>query len=187
LSDLRHHIAHLELIDPADIPRFKVLGIVANFQALWAYPDPYITQLTIPILGPSRSRWLYPIGSVVRTGAVIVGGSDWPVSSANPLDAIQVAVTRRDPEAPPGPAWIPEEVVDLPTMLAAYTTNGAYLSHEETARGSIAPGLAADLIILDRNLFKIPASDIHKAKVLLTLFEGKPVFRDPSFPFPGAF
>ncbi len=186
-KDLRHHIAHLELIDPADIPRFKALGVVANFQALWAYPDLYITQLTIPILGLGRSRWLYPIGSVVRTGAVIVGGSDWSVSSANPLDAIQVAVTRRDPEAPPGPAWIPEEVVDLPTMLAAYTTNGAYLSHEEADRGSIAPGLTADLIILDRDLFKIPASDIHKAKVLLTLFEGKPVFRDPSFLFPGAF
>jgi predicted amidohydrolase YtcJ len=181
LRDLRHHICHLELIDPADIPRFKALGVVANFQALWAYADPYITQLTIPILGPGRSRWLYPIGSVVRTGAVIVGGSDWSVSSANPLDAIQVAVTRRDPEGPPGPAWIPEEIVDLPTMLAAYTTNGAYLSHEETARGSIAPGLTADLIVLDRNLFKIPASDIHKAKVLLTLFEGKPVFRALSF------
>jgi predicted amidohydrolase YtcJ len=179
--DLRHHICHLELIDPADIPRFKALGVVANFQALWAYADPYITQLTIPILGLGRSRWLYPIGSVVRTGAVIVGGSDWSVSSANPLDAIQVAVTRRDPEGPPGPAWIPEEVVDLPTMLAAYTTNGAYLSHEETTRGAIAPGLTADLIVLDRNLFKIPASDIHKAKVLLTLFEGKPVFRALSF------
>jgi predicted amidohydrolase YtcJ len=181
LRDLRHHICHLELIDPADIPRFKALGVVANFQALWAYADPYITQLTIPILGLGRSRWLYPIGSVVRTGAVIVGGSDWSVSSANPLDAIQVAVTRRDPEGPPGPAWIPEEVVDLPTMLAAYTTNGAYLSHEETTRGAIAPGLTADLIVLDRNLFKIPASDIHKAKVLLTLFEGKPVFRALSF------
>jgi predicted amidohydrolase YtcJ len=179
--DMRHHIAHLELIDPADIPRFKALGVVANFQALWAYPDPYITDLTLPLLGPERSRWLYPIGSVVKTGAVIAGGSDWSVSSANPLDAIQVAVTRRGPEDPPGPAWIPEEVVDLPTMLAAYTANGAYLSHEENIRGSIIPGKIADLVVLDQNLFKIPASEIHKARVVLTIFEGKEIYRDPSF------
>ncbi|MEN6310310.1 MAG: amidohydrolase [Acidobacteriota bacterium] len=179
--DLRHHIAHLELIDPADIPRFRALGVTANFQSLWAYQDAYITDLTVPILGPTRSRWLYPIGSVARTGAMIAGGSDWSVSSANPLEAIQVAVTRRGPEEAPGPAWIPEEVVDLPAMLAAYTTNGAWLSHEETIRGSLAPGRLADLIVLDRNIFKVPASEIHEARVLLTLFEGKEVYRDPGF------
>jgi predicted amidohydrolase YtcJ len=180
-KDLRHHIAHLELIDPADIPRFRALGVVANFQSLWAYADPYITKLTIPILGPGRSRWLYPIGSVAKTGAVIAGGSDWSVSSANPLDAIQVAVTRRGPQEPPGQAWIPEELVDLPAMIAAYTKNGAYLSHEENVRGSIVPGKIADLIVLDKNLFKIPAFEIHAARVLLTVFEGKEVYRDPSF------
>jgi len=180
-KDLRHHICHLELIDPADIPRFKALAVVANFQSLWAYADTYITKLTVPILGPERSRWLYPIGSVARTGAVIAGGSDWSVSSANPLDAIQVAVTRRGPDDPPGPAWIPEELVDLPTMIAAYTANGAYLSHEENVRGSIAAGKIADLVVLDRNLFKIPASEIHAVKVLATYFEGKEVYRDPSF------
>lgn len=180
-KDLRHHIAHLELINPADIPRFKALGVAANFQALWAYADSYITDLTIPVLGPERSRWLYPIGSVARTGAIIAGGSDWSVSSANPLEAIQVAMTRRDPEAPAGPAWIPEEVVDLPTMLAAYTIHGAYLSHEENVRGSIAPGKIADLIVLDRNLFKIPVPEIHAARVLLTFFEGREIYRDPSF------
>ncbi|MBE3125049.1 MAG: amidohydrolase, partial [Acidobacteria bacterium] len=148
--DLRHHIAHLELIDPADIPRFKALGVTANFQALWAYADPYITDLTVPILGPGRSRWLYPIGSVAGTGAVIAGGSDWSVSSMNPLEAIQVALTRRGPDDPPGDAWIPEEKVDLETMLRAYTTNGAWLSHDEKARGSLEPGKAADLIVLGR-------------------------------------
>lgn len=179
--DMRHHIAHLELIDPADIPRFKRLGVAANFQALWAYADPYITDLTIPILGPGRSRWLYPIGSVARTGAVIAGGSDWSVSSMNPLEAIQVALTRRGPDDPPGDAWIPEEKVDLETMLRAYTTNGAWLSHEEKVRGSLEPGKAADLIVLGRNLFKIPVSEIGRVKVLLTLVDGREVFRDPSF------
>jgi len=179
--DLRHHIAHLELIDPADIPRFKALGVTANFQPLWAYADPYITELTLPILGPGRSRWLYPIGSVARTGAVIAGGSDWSVSSMNPLEAIQVAMTRRGPADPPGDAWIPEERVDLETMLRAYTTNGAWLSHDEKTRGSLEPGKAADIIVLAGNLFKIPASEIGRVKVLLTLIDGRPVFRDPSF------
>ena len=179
--DLRHHIAHLELIDPADIPRFKRLGVAANFQPLWAYADPYITDLTLPILGPGRSRWLYPIGSVAATGAVIAGGSDWSVSSMNPLEAIQVALTRRGPDDPPGDAWIPEEKADLETMLRAYTINGAWLSHDEKSRGSLEPGKAADLIVLGRNLFKIPSSEIGRVKVLLTLLDGREVFRDPSF------
>jgi len=179
--DMRHHIAHLELIDPADIPRFRRLGAAANFQALWAYADPYITDLTLPILGPARSRWLYPIGSVAATGAAIAGGSDWSVSSMNPLDAIEVALTRRGPDDPPGPAWIPEEEVDLETMLRAYTTTGAWLSHDERTRGTLEPGRAADIIVLDRDLFAIPVQEISQARVLLTLLDGRPVFRDPSF------
>ena len=179
--DMRHHIAHLELIDPADIPRFRKLGAAANFQALWAYADPYITDLTLPILGPARSRWLYPIASVAATGAVIVGGSDWSVSSMNPLEAIQVALTRRGPDAPPGEPWIPEERVDLETMLRAYTANGAWLAREERTRGSLEPGKAADLIVLDRDLFAVPPSEIARVRVLLTLLDGREVFREASF------
>ncbi len=99
----------------------------------------------------------------------------------NPLDAIQVALTRRDLNAGPGPAWIPEEIVDLPTMLAAYTINGAYGLFQENETGSIEVGKAADLVVLDRNLFEIPAHEISKAKVLLTLLAGKEVYRAPTF------
>jgi hypothetical protein len=88
--DRRHSIAHLQLIDPADVERFAGLGVIADFQPLWAYADRYITELTEPFLGPEGSRWLYPIKSVVDTGAVVVAGSDWSVSSMNPLEAIQV-------------------------------------------------------------------------------------------------
>jgi predicted amidohydrolase YtcJ len=179
--DARHHIAHLELIEPEDIPRFRDLGVIANFQPLWAFADPYIKDLTLPVLGPARSRWLYPIGSVARTGAMIVVGSDWPVSSMNPIEAIQVAVTRRGPTEPEGPAWIPEEKVDLATMLAAYTINGAYLNREEKETGSIEPGKAADLIVLDRDLFKAVPEKIHEAKVVLTLLAGREVFRASTF------
>lgn len=179
--DARHHIAHLELIEPADIPRFREMGVIANFQPLWAYADPYIRDLTLPVLGPARSRWLYPIGSVVKTGATLAAGSDWPVSSLNPLEAIQVAVTRRGPTDPEGPAWIPEETIDLSSVLAAYTINGAYLNGQEKETGSIEVGKAGDLIVLDRNLFKIRAEKIHETKVLLTLLDGREVFRAAGF------
>ena len=179
--DARHHIAHLELIEPEDIPRFRDLGVIANFQPLWAFADPYVRKLTLGPLGPKRSRWIYPIASVLRTGAIMAAGSDWPVTSLNPLEAIQVAVTRRGPTEPEGPAWIPEEKSDLAAVLAAYTINGAYLNHEEKETGSIEAGKAADLIVLDRDLFKIPPEKIHEAKVVLTLLEGKEVFRAPGF------
>ncbi|TYK91511.1 amidohydrolase, partial [Streptococcus pyogenes] len=94
--DSRHQITHLELIDPADIPRFKALGVLANIQALWAYPDPYIVNLTEPKIGPERSQQLYPFGALKQAGALLVGSSDWSVSSMNPLEAIQIAVTRQD-------------------------------------------------------------------------------------------
>ncbi|MDZ7343016.1 MAG: amidohydrolase [candidate division KSB1 bacterium] len=179
--DSRHHIAHLELFNPQDLPRFRRLGVIANFQPLWAYADKYITELTEPALGPQRSRWLYPIASMMKTGAIIACGSDWSVSSMNPLEAMQVAVTRRGLQDSSGTAWIPEELVDLPAIIAGYTINGAYVNFQENETGSLEVGKAADLIVLDRNIFEIPAHQIHQAKVLLTLVEGKEVFRDPSF------
>lgn len=175
--DSRHHIAHIQLFDPPDIARFRKLGVVANFQPLWAWADPYIVDMTLPVLGPERSRYLYPIRSVANSGAVIACGSDWSVSSMNPLDAIQVAVTRRGLTQGPGSAWMPDEVVDLPLILAGYTINGAYVNFQEHETGSIEVGKAADLIVLDRNLFEIPAHEIHRVKVLLTLLDGKEVYR----------
>lgn len=182
--DARPIIAHIELFDPADLPRFRELGVIASFQAFWAQADEYIRDLTLPTLGPARSRWIYPIGTMLNSGAVVVGGSDWTVSSLNPLDAIEVAITRRSVDGPPGPAWIPEERADLPRMLAAYTINAAYANRAERETGSIEPGKLGDLIVLDRNLFAIPVTEIHKAKVLLTLVEGHEVYRDSSFARP---
>jgi hypothetical protein len=179
--DARHHVAHLELIDPEDIPRFRRLGVVANFQPFWANGDSYLTELTEPKLGPARSRWLYPIASLVRSGAPVAFGSDWNVSSMNPLEGIQVAVTRREPDRDPGPAWIGEEAISLSEAIAGYTIGGAYLGFAEKETGSLEPGKSADLIVLDRNLFEIPAWQIHQARVLWTLLEGREVYRDPAF------
>ncbi|HEY9518912.1 MAG TPA: amidohydrolase [Gemmatimonadales bacterium] len=178
--DARPMIAHLELIDSADIARFATLGVVPSFQPLWAYADSYIRDLTEPVLGPARSRWLYPIGSVSRAGAPLAAGSDWSVSSMNPLQAIQVAITRRPPDATTGPAWLPEQRVSLATMLTAYSEGGAWAAGQESRLGTLEVGKAADLIVLDRNLYRIPPGEIHGAKVLLTLLEGREVWRDPA-------
>jgi len=176
----RHQIAHLELVDPADFPRFRELGVAADFQALWAYADSYITELTEPVLGPERSRWLYPIASVVKAGAPLVAGSDWSVTSMNPLDAIQVAMTREPLAGTEKGPWIPEERVDVETMLTAYTSSGAWLFGAEDRRGTLTVGKDADLVVLDRDLFDIPAREIHEAKVLLTVVEGQVVHEDES-------
>jgi predicted amidohydrolase YtcJ len=169
----RHQLAHLELIDPADIPRFKELGVLANFQPLWAYDDPYIVDLTIPAVGEPRSRWLYPLQSVLATGAVMVAGSDWSVSSMNPLEAIQVATTRRALDGGPGTGWIPAERVNLPDILAAYTINGAFARFADRTTGSLEVGKLADLVLLDRNLFSLPLHQIAETKVLLTVMDGR--------------
>ncbi len=179
--DRRHHIAHLELIHPDDFNRFRDMNIIANYQPFWAYRDKYITEQTEPKLGPVRSRRLYQIASMIRSGAVVVAGSDWNVTTQNPLDAIQVAVTRCALDAAPGTVFMPEEKTTLPEILACYTINGAYLSKTEKETGSIEVGKSADIVVLDRNLFTVPFNQIHKAKVLLTLFRGREVYRAPTY------
>lgn len=174
----RHHLAHLELIDPADVPRFRELGAAANFQPLWAYADEYVTQLTIPFLGPERSARLYAIGSLYRSGAVVAFGSDWSVSSANPLEELQVAVTRMDPAGGSTEPFLPQERIELPEALAAFTVNAAWVNRLEKETGTIEVGKRADLVVLDRNLFAIPVTEIAHTRALVTLFGGRVVHGD---------
>ena len=169
----RHMICHTQLVHPDDIDRFSRLNIISSFQALWAYPDKYIKDLTLPRLGKPRSNWIYPINSIVKAGGRIAGGSDWTVSSLNPLDAMEVAVTRKEPGNKNGEALIPEEAVTLETILNAYTLGGAYSLYIEDKVGSIEVGKLADIVVLDRNLFKISDYEIHQAKVDFTIFNGK--------------
>ena len=176
--DSRHHISHLEAFDPSDIPRFRDLGVVANFQPLWAFADDYMVKLTLPFIEPSQARWLYPIGSIYRTGAVVAFGSDWSVSSANPLEELEVAITRMGPHGETKEPFIPEERIDLPVAIAGFTINAAYVNFQDDKTGSIEKGKLADLIVLDHNLFKIKPEAISEAKVLLTLLGGTPVYGD---------
>lgn len=175
----RHHIAHIQQFNPADIPRFKELEVVANFQPLWAYADAYVTELTIPFIGEERARWMYPIKSVLDSGATIAFGSDWSVSTANPFPQIETALTRKDADIDQHDemeSFIPEERIDLPSALAAFTINAAFVNKHEADTGSIEVGKYADLIVLDQNLFEVEPWDISKTKSLLTMFGGRVVF-----------
>jgi predicted amidohydrolase YtcJ len=185
--DRRAHLAHVQLVDPADQPRFAALGVVVNMQPLWAYADAFITDLTEPRLGLERSRYLYPFASLRNAGARLAGGSDWSVTSVNPLHAIQVAVTRKALTAPAdGTAWLPDERLDLTEALEAYTRGGAYLAFEDDDSGSIEVGKLADLVVLDRDPYAVAPHDLHRLQVQWTLKEGKEVFRAPTFsPAPG--
>jgi predicted amidohydrolase YtcJ len=175
-SDNRHHIAHLQMIDPLDRPRFAQLGVIANFQALWAFPDQYITDVNLPQVGQVRVDQMYPIGDVLRAGGRIVGGSDWSVSSMNPLLAIETGVTRSDPSGRITGVLNASERVSVQDMLAAYTINGAYLMHQEKLTGSLEVGKAADVIVLERDLFKIPPEEIGEVAVTRTIFDGATVY-----------
>jgi len=176
MSDNRHQIVHLQLIHEDDRPRFDELNIGAVFQSLWAYPDPAALELDVPMLGEERTWQMYPIASVEEAGGRIVGGSDYFVTDLNPLHAIEVAVTRQDPYTNDGLILNKSESVDLVTMIDAYTINGAYQMGLDDEQGSIEVGKRADLVVLDRNLFELPASEINEANVTMTIFAGRTVY-----------
>ena len=171
-TDNRHHISHLQLISEADIPRFAELAVIANFQSVWAYPELYITEINLPEVGPERVNQMYPIGSIHNSGGMIVGGSDWAVSTMNPLVAIETAVRREDPDNAITGVLNAAERMDLDEMLRAYTINAAYLMHQDATTGSIQVGKAADLIVLEQNLFDIPVDAIGDVRVLRTMIDG---------------
>jgi predicted amidohydrolase YtcJ len=176
-SDLRHHIAHIQVIHPEDVPRFAELGVAANAQALWACHEPQMDELTIPFLGDERSTWQYPFGGLHRAGARLVMGSDWPVSSPDPLAAIHTAVNRTAYDDP-REAFLPDQALDLATAFAAYTSGSAWVNGRDRTDGAgvLAPGHAADLVVLDRDPFAGPAEEIGATGVASTWVGGRVVF-----------
>ncbi|MFJ5723069.1 amidohydrolase [Streptomyces sp. NPDC093149] len=167
----RHHLAHLQVVHPDDLARFARLGATANIQPLWAAHEPQMDELTIPFLGPERASWQYPFGSLLRAGATLAAGSDWPVSSPDPIAGIHVAVNRMEPGATDGRVFLPEQCLDLATAVAAYTAGSAHVNgHDDT--GSLLPGHLADLVVLDRDIFTLPPEEIAEARVLRTYVGG---------------
>ncbi|MFB9835603.1 amidohydrolase family protein, partial [Actinoallomurus acaciae] len=170
----RPHLAHLQVVHPDDVPRFRALGAAANMQPLWAVHEPQMDELTIPFLGADRAARQYPFGDLLRAGATLVAGSDWPVSSPDPIQGMHVAVNRRLPGAAE-PAFLPGQRLDLGTVLAAYTAGGAYANHLDDT-GTVAPGMLADLVVLDRDPFAGPPEEIAATRVLRTYVGGERVY-----------
>ncbi|MFB6636935.1 amidohydrolase [Streptomyces chartreusis] len=174
-SDTRPHLAHLQVIQPADVPRFARLGAIANIQPLWAAHEPQMDELTIPFLGPERASWQYPFGALLRSGARLAAGSDWPVSSPDPLHGVHVAVNRVTPDADDAQVFLPGERIGLAEALTAYTAGSAYVNHLDDT-GEVRAGALADLVVLDRDPFDGPAAAIAQTRVARTYVGGAQVY-----------
>ena len=178
-SDTRPHLAHLQVVHPDDLPRFRRLGALANAQPYWAVHEAQMDDLTLPVLGAEVAHRQYPWRSLRRHGATLVMGSDWSVSTPDPLLQVEVAVTRvSDESRGERPPFLPEERLELVDALTAFTAGSAYANHlDET--GSLAVGRLADLAILDRDLFDMRAGPIGETRVLATFVEGVAVHEAP--------
>lgn len=179
-NDNRHHLAHLQMVRAEDTPRFAALGAAANIQALWACHEEQMDTLTLPFLEAGAEDRHYPFGELAAEGARLVAGSDWPVSTADPVAAIHVAVNRTSPESD-APALGPDsQKLSLKQMLDAYTRGSAWINHSEAETGTLEPGKLADLAVLDSNLFELAAADLHRATVTQTWIGGECVYRRPA-------
>lgn len=177
-SDTRPHLAHIQVVHPDDLPRFRLLGALANAQPLWAVDEEQMRELTLPFLTPGAAAHQYPFRSLLRHGATLVMGSDWSVSTPDPLAEMEVAVTRVPPEARDTPPFLPDERLSLPEALRAFTAGSAHAQHLDEA-GVLEAGRLADLVVLDRDLFDRGAGPIGEARVAATFVGGVPVFEAP--------
>lgn len=178
-TDRRHHIAHVQLVRPADVDRFRTLEVTATVQALWACNEPQQTDLTLPVLGQPRADWQYPFGDFTRAGVRLAYGSDWPVSTADPWQAIHVAVNRTEsPTADHGAQpvnlepFLPAQRVELAAALAGYTRESAHVCRLEHRVGTIAVGFDADLAVHNGNPFDGPPEEIGRTRVVRTYLRG---------------
>ncbi|WP_432968603.1 amidohydrolase [Dactylosporangium sp. CA-233914] len=174
----RHHIAHLHVVHPDDVPRFAALGVTANIQALWATHHEQNDTLCVPFFGAERVPHQYPFGAIARSGGRLAAGSDWPVSTPDPWPAIHVAVHRTEPPGSAESAWpaaqtpmLPEQALTLEQALTAYTAGSAYVSHLDDETGTLTPGKAADLVVLDRDPFR-PDAELHAVRADLVFVDG---------------
>lgn len=172
-SGLPHTLTHVQVADPEDFPRFRQLGVIAALQLLWATAEPDTIELLKPYLDPELYRWQYPARSILDAGGTISGASDWPVTSPNVFAAIYQAETRKGPEG----VLDADQCMPREAMLYAYTRNSARALNQQDKIGSLAPGMQADLTLLDRDVLTVTPEEMRDTKVLWTMFGGVTVYR----------
>lgn len=178
-GDRRHHIAHIQVVHPDDVARFGRLGVVANSQTYWAQSEPQMDELTIPFLGEERAGYQYPFAAIQRAGGRLCMGSDWAVSTADPLEQMEVAITRIDPEHRDNAPFLPSQRLSLDDAVDGFTSGSAFVNHDDEG-GAIEVGYRADLALLDTDVFaagyvttdRAPLAD---ATVVLTVAGGQVV------------
>ena len=180
MNDLRHHLAHIQVVHPDDIPRFAALGVAANMQPLWACHEPQMDELTIPYLGEPRWRWQYPFAALERAGATLVAGSDWSVSTPDVMMGTHVAVTRTPPPedgaSTDAEVFLPEQALTVEAALTAYTRGSAWVNHLDETAGTIEEGKVADFALLERDPFEVAPAEIGSIRVEQTFIDGERVF-----------
>jgi predicted amidohydrolase YtcJ len=178
-TDTRPHLAHLQVVHPDDLPRFRRLGALANAQPYWAVDEDQMIELTRPFLADAPYARQYPFRSLLANGATLVMGSNWSVSTPDPLIEMEVAVNRVSDESRGiTPSLLPEERITLASALRAFTAGSAHAQHLDEA-GWLGEGRLADLAVLDRDLFDRGAGEIGEARVLATFVEGEAVYEAP--------
>ena len=173
---LRNRVEHAQVVALADIPRFKQLGIIPSMQPTHATSDMNMAEDRV---GAQRIQGAYAWQTFLKQGSRLACGSDFPVESPNPFWGIHAAVTRQDMDGKPPGGWYPQQKLTLEEALRCFTVDAAYAAHQENTLGTLEAGKWADFIVIDRDLFSIPAQDIHKVSVLQTWVGGKQIYQKP--------
>jgi predicted amidohydrolase YtcJ len=174
--DRRHRIEHIEAPSALDIPRFAELGVIASMQPQHAEPNRNLFDIWMPNLGAERASRGWPWRSILDSGAAIAFGTDWPVVPLDPAASLQVAVTRQTRAGTPRGGWLPDQRLKLAEALAAWTVGGAFAEHAEDKKGALAIGMLADIVVIDRDVDSVPASEIAALKVMATVVGGRVVY-----------
>ena len=178
--DRRHRIEHLEVPDPADLPRFRALGVIASTQAVFATPDPTALQNYVPLLGPERAARAMPFKALDDAGAVQAFGSDYPVFPMSPILGMQMAVFRQLADGTPAGGWEPQHRIGVEAALRHYTRDAAYAAFREREIGMLAPGMLADLVVLSDDILDATLATFTRARPVLTVMGGRDTYRDPT-------
>jgi predicted amidohydrolase YtcJ len=175
-KDRRHRIEHVETVAAPDIPRFGKLGMIASMQPLHSYPDADTLEVWAGNLGPDRASRAWVWNSIREAGGHYGFGSDWPIVTLNPFEGIQTAVTRQTSDGTPKEGFVPSQRLTVAQAVEGYTLGAAFAGHHEKTEGSIVADKAADVIIVDRNIFEIDPHSIGDTKVVTTIVGGKIVY-----------